>query len=281
MENKNKLHCFEYFTKEYAKWCALFVFSLLSSCSKNEDKVTDTLTDNSQAGVAITFDDDYIDQWYDVNTVLKSYDWKATFFIAQFNTLSFEELTKLKALKKQGNEIGGHGWVHLKAAPFEKKNGETSYLDKEIFPMLKSMNEKSLEVHSFAYPYGSRDAVTDTILLHEFNIIRGTIYGSEPPNQQSCYFDDKSRVLFGLGIDNSYAQYSIPYFLSLLDYAKKNNKIVVFYAHKPVLKANKKYETEYKTLIEICKYIKENNMKFYTVSELYLKEVHKNTIWIK
>ena len=137
------------------------------------------------------------------------------------------------------------------------------------------MNQKSFEIHSFAYPYGSRDSLTDTILLNEFNIIRGTTYGNEPPHLQRCYFDNKSRVLFGLGIDNNYAQYSIPYFLSLLEYAKANNKVVVFYAHKPVLKSKSKYETEYKTLIAICKYIQDNDMKFYNVSELHLKERNK------
>lgn len=253
----------------------LIVSLLVFSCNKYEEEVKVLDAINSQAGVVITFDDNYINQWYKANTLLKKYNWKATFFISQFNTLTNVELRKLQSLKNQGNEIGGHGWIHLKAAPFEKHHGETDYLDKEILPMLKTMNEKSLAVHSFAYPYGSRSAVTDTILLKEFNIIRGTTYGKEAPSKQRCYFNN-SRVLFGLGIDNSYAQYSIPYFISLLKYAKENNKIVIFYAHKPVYKARRKYETEYKTLTEICKYVKENNMKFYTVSDLYLKEFREN-----
>ncbi len=273
----NRFSGYRFFTKQHAIWLAVFVciVLVLSYCSKYEETLSVPFEDNSQAGVAITFDDNYIDQWYEVNKILKPYNWKATFFVCEFEKLDFEELNKLKKLKNEGNEIGGHGWMHLKAAPFEKQHGEKNYLNKEIFPMLKMMNEDSFHIHSFAYPYGSRDAITDTILLHEFNIIRGTTYGSEPPDLQKCYFDDNSRVLFGLGIDNSYSQYNIPYFLSLLEYAKKNNKIVIFYAHKPVLKANKKYETEYKTLIEICNYVKTNNMKFYTVSELYLKERKK------
>ena len=267
--------------KQYPVWGTVFVFLALLSCNKKEEVPSPGqryISNNSQAGVAITFDDDYVKEWYAVNSILKTYDWKATFFVCEFNKLSLKELNELKSLKQHGHEIGGHGWVHLKAAPFEESHGEVNYLDKEIFPMLTRMKEKSFPVHSFAYPYGSRDAVTDTILLHEFNIIRGTTYGKEPPAEQKCYFDDESRVLFGLGIDNNYPQFSIPYFLSLLDYAKKHNKIVVFYAHKPVLKAKSKYETEYKTLIAICKYVKEHQMKFYTVSELYLKERHKDKI---
>ena len=241
---------------------ALVAFLFLTACSKNENDLIAVKDQKIQAGVAITFDDNYVDEWYDAAKVLEKYNWKATFFISQFNTLSSKELNKLK-------------WIHLKASPFEKNNGKANYLETEIFPMINSMNQKSFEIHSFAYPYGSRDSLTDTILLNEFNIIRGTTYGNEPPHLQRCYFDNQSRVLFGLGIDNNYAQYSIPYFLSLLEYAKANNKVVVFYAHKPVLKSKSKYETEYKTLIAICKYIQDNDMKFYTVSDLYLKERNK------
>ena len=254
---------------------AFVAFLFLTACSKNENDLIAVKDQKIQAGVAITFDDNYVDEWYDAAKVLEKYNWKATFFVSQFNTLSSKELNKLKILKDRGNEIGGHGWIHLKASPFEKNNGKASYLETEIFPMINSMNQKSFEIHSFAYPYGSRDSLTDTILLNEFNIIRGTTYGNEPPHLQRCYFDNKSRVLFGLGIDNNYAQYSIPYFISLLEYAKANNKVVVFYAHKPVLKSKSKYETEYKTLIAICKYIQDNDMKFYTVSDLYLKERNK------
>ena len=259
----------------FNRFFVLAISLFLISCSKNENDLPIPQKAKFQAGVAITFDDNYIDQWYNADQILDKYNWKATFFVSEFNTLSAEELNKLKILKNKGNEIGGHGWVHLKAAPFEESRGKMGYLDKEILPMIQSMKQNSFPVHSFAYPYGSRDAVTDTILLHEFNIIRGTTYGKESPNLQRCYFDDKSRVLFGLGIDNSYPQFSIPYFLSLLEYAKKNNKVVIFYAHKPVATATAQYETEYKTLIEICKYVRSNNMRFYTVSELYLEEINK------
>ncbi|AWG21281.1 hypothetical protein FFWV33_06895 [Flavobacterium faecale] len=264
------------YRKQRTIWCAVFVCILsVFSCTKIEEDIEAPFETVPQAGVAITFDDDYVDEWFTVNTILKPYDWKATFFVCEFEKLKYEQLNKLKELKKEGHEIGGHGWIHLKAAPFEKRHGAAGYLDDEILPMLEDMRVHALPVHSFAYPYGSHDAITDTLLLHEFNIIRGTTYGSLSPSQQKCYFDNNSRVLLGLGIDNSYPQFSIPYFLSLVEYAKQNNKIVVFYAHKPVLKATGKYETEYKTLIEICKYIKANNMKFYTVSELYLKEKNK------
>ena len=99
-------------------------------------------------------------------------------------------------------------------------------------------------------------------------MLRGTTYGTEKPKNAKCYYE-KNRLVLGLGIDGIYAHASIPYFKSLLEYAKKHNKIVVFYAHRPVPTFQSNYQVEYQTLIEICDFVKSNNMRFYTLSELY------------
>jgi peptidoglycan/xylan/chitin deacetylase (PgdA/CDA1 family) len=65
----------------------LLVLSLiLFSCSESED--IPTQQSSLQSGVVITFDDDYVDEWFTVNTILEPYDWKATFFVTRFNQLS-------------------------------------------------------------------------------------------------------------------------------------------------------------------------------------------------
>lgn len=130
------------------------------------------------------------------------------------------------------------------------------------------MDNNSLPTTSFAYPNGARNTSIDNILFNDFEILRGTTYGNSNPPTQNCYYNG-NRIVFGLGIDNSYPHFSISYFLSLLQYAKNNNKIVIFYAHKPVEKAQANYETEFETLIQICQFVKANNMKFYKISELY------------
>jgi peptidoglycan/xylan/chitin deacetylase (PgdA/CDA1 family) len=262
------------------KYLLLFLSIMLISCSKNDDipSEKDTIPSennnipnyqtNSQSGVVISFDDDYVDEWYDVNNVLQSYDWKATFFVTNVNHLSMSKIQKLKDLKNNGHEIGCHGLNHLNAPAFILANGTSEYLNQEITPLLNLMNGNGLSVTSFAYPYGSRNPITDNLLLNEFQIIRGTTYGSLDPASQTCYYNN-SRIVYGLGIDNNYPHFSITYFLSLLEYAKNNNRIVIFYSHKPVQNFKKDYETEYSTLIQICNYVKSNNMKFYKISELY------------
>ena len=238
---------------------------LLFSCSKNDD--IQQQIPNLQAGVVLTFDDDFVEQWSAVNTILKPYDWKATFFVTRFNQLSTVKIQKLKELKTDGHEIAAHGLNHINAVTFIAANGTNAYLNQEIYPMVTLMNNNDLSTTAFAYPYGARNLITDQLLLNEFQIIRGTTYGNATPALQNCYFNFNKLVL-GLGIDNNYAHFSIPYFLSLLEYAKNNHKIVVFYAHKPVQNYQNNYETEYQTLIEICNYVKNSHMKFYTISEL-------------
>lgn len=238
---------------------------ILNSCSDAEIPVVNS---NVQSGVILSFDDDYVDEWYTVNSILEPYNWKATFFVSKFNQLSSDKILKLKELKNYGHEIGGHGLNHLNAVSFISANGTDAYLNQEINPMINAMNENNLSLNSFAYPFGSRNTTTDAILLNKFQILRGTTYGVSAPELKNCYYNN-SNIVYGLGLDKSYAHFSISYFLSLLEYAKNNNKIVIFYAHKTVQTANANYQTEYQTLIEICNYVKNNNMKFYKMSDLH------------
>lgn len=237
----------------------------LFACNETDDTLN--LETNLQAGVVITFDDDYIEEWTEVNAIVEPYNWKATFFVTRFDQLSDDKIQKIEDLRNYGHEIGGHGLNHLNAPTFISTNNANEYLAQEIFPMLTLMNANNITVTSFAYPYGARNLNTDNLLLNEFQIIRGTTYGSTEPAFQNCFYNN-NRLVLGLGLDNNYPHFSIPYFLSLLEYAKNNNKIVVFYAHKPVQNYQDNYETEYETLIEICNYVKNNNMKFYKISEL-------------
>lgn len=243
----------------------ILVFLILASCN-NED-IAENNDDNLQSGVVITFDDDYVNEWFEANAILQAYDWKATFFVTRFHQLSSEKIQKLIDLKSEGHEIGGHGLNHLNAPDYISLNSQNQYLNNEIIPMKNLMNNYNLFPTSFAYPYGARNSISDNLLLNNFEIIRGTTYGNITPSSHNCFFNG-NRLVFGLGIDKNYSHFSIPYFLNLLEYAKNNNKVVIFYAHKPVAMFQNNYETEYQTLIEICNYVKNNNMKFYTISEL-------------
>ena len=53
-----------------------------------------------------------------------------------------------------------------------------------------------------------------------------------------------------------------------MDYAKTKNKILILYAHEPVDIITSNPQTKLSTLELICDNIRENNMNFYTLSDL-------------
>lgn len=220
-----------------------------------------------KAGVILSFDDAYVDEWYEADSVLKKYSWKATFNVCKIDSIGAPQIKKLLQLQKEGHEIAGHGYHHYNAVKFVKKYGIDQYMAQEIDPMIASMKKHSFNVSTFAYPYGERSDALDKVLSSKFKIIRGRAFGGEAPEKQSSYFN-KSKIVFAFDIDNSHLHFSIPYLLELLDYAKKNNKILILCGHRPVKEVTENYQTQIETLEFICKYMKLNDLKFYKLSDL-------------
>lgn len=241
--------------------CTLF---LLFSCENKKNK---SEVEPYKAGVILSFDDAYVNEWFEADQKLKQYSWKATFCVTKIDSLDDSEIKKLLELQKEGHEIAGHGLHHYNAVKFLAKYGIDEYIRQEINPMLDLMKKDSLNVTSFVYPDGERSAKLDTALLKKFQIVRGRAFGGEIPSKQDCFYKG-SRIVFGFDIDNSHVHFSIPYLLKLLDYAKKNNKILILCSHKTVNNVTANYQTKVETLAFICKYMKRNNMKFYTLSDL-------------
>ena len=242
------------------------MFFILFSCEKERPKPKPILKPNI-AGVILSFDDAYVKEWFATNQELKSYSWKGTFFVSKINTLDISEINKLIELQKEGHEIAGHGLNHYNAADFLRIYTIKEYLNQEINPMLDLMHFYGLNTTSFAYPYGGRTKKLDAALLKKFKIVRGRAFCEEKASKQGCYFN-YSKLVFSFSIDDTHNHFNIPHLLKLLDYAKKNNKILILNSHKTVKNVNGDYQTKNATLEFICKYIKRNNMQFYTLSDL-------------
>ena len=251
--------------KSILKFIFLCTFFLFSCENKTPSQKNNGKEPN--AGVVISFDDASINEWYQADKILHKYSWKATFCVSKINTLSHSEIKELKQLQKEGHEIAGHGFHHFDAPKFVTKNGVDAYINQEINPMLALMHFYNFKVTAFAYPFGFRNATIDAALLKKFKIIRGTTYGAEDPFFQNCYFNN-SRLVYGIGIDTDHPNFSIPYLIKLLDYAKRKHKILILFGHKPVQNITANYQTKMETLQLICNYVKQNNMTFYTLSEL-------------
>lgn len=248
----------------FSQTVVFLMFLTLFSCESKKQKQEPKAY---KAGVILSFDDAYVDEWYNADKALKKYGWKATFNVCRIDSIGAPEIKKLLEMQKEGHEIAGHGYHHYNAIKFVKKYGMAQYMKQEIDPMMESMKRHSFKVTTFAYPYGERSDALDNALSKEFKIIRGRAFGGEVPEKQDSYFNN-SKIVFAFDIDNSHIHFSIPYLLELLAYAKKHNKILLLCGHKTVNNVTENYQTKIETLEFICKYMKQNDLKFYTLSDL-------------
>lgn len=238
----------------------LILVAALTSCETKKSKPY-------KAGVIISFDDAYVDEWFKADKFLKKYNWKATFCVCRIDSIGKPQIKKLLELQKEGHEIAGHGYHHYNAVKFVKQNGIDAYLKQEINPMIASMKKRHFNVTSFAYPYGERSDELDKALSNKFKIIRGRAFCGNTPEKEGCYYR-KSKYAYAFDIDNNHIHFNIPYLLELLDDAKKKNKILILCGHNTVNNVTENYQTKIETLEFICKYMKINDMKFYTLSDL-------------
>ena len=220
-----------------------------------------------KAGVVLSFDDVYVNEWCEADVLLKKYKWKATFCVCKIDSLQPPEIKKLHVLQSEGHEIAGHGYHHYNATNFVEKNGIDEYVTQEINPMIASMKKNSFNSTSFSYPFGARSALLDKTLALKFDIIRGRAFCGYKPEKEGCFYNN-SKFVYAFDIDNNHIHFSMSYLLELLNYAKKNNKILILCSHKPVQKAIANYQTTLKTLEFVCKFVKQNNMKYYRLSDL-------------
>ena len=82
------------------------ILSLLSLFSCQNKK-----TKTYKAGVVISFDDAYVDEWFEADKVLSKYDWKATFCVCRIDSIGKPQLKKLHQLQDEGHEIAGHAII--------------------------------------------------------------------------------------------------------------------------------------------------------------------------
>jgi peptidoglycan/xylan/chitin deacetylase (PgdA/CDA1 family) len=197
--------------------------------------------------------------------MLQQYNARVTFFVSEFGSLSEEEITMLRTLQADGNEIGFHGTYHTDAGSYLQTHTVQQYLNYEIIPGIAMMREAGLNPDDFAYPYGSDTPAATEALQAYFGHIRVT----------DDFWDDKIYYTYGsnqarisgIGIDESYGQ-SIETIYTGITRAQTEDKILSLYGHRPVQTVTDPCQTSLDRLEKILKYTSDNNLKFYTVREL-------------
>lgn len=213
-----------------------------------------------EAGICITFDDNYIYQWHGVRQLLSSYGARATFFVSWFHQLTDHQRFTLHDLCRYGHEVGYHTVNHPRASEFLDHFSIADYITQEVLPGLALMKEHGFEPTAFCYPYSDRNEQLDQELLRYFRILR---WGSDDP---SLWFHSRwnNRVVCAGNLDLAVNQArSIDQVKLELHQAKNQNSIVVYYAHRIG-----EGGIRYSTLEEVCKVASDLDLKFYTLSEI-------------
>lgn len=205
----------------------LFYFFLILvavSCSQEKAK---------NGAVIYSFDDQYIDQWYNHRELFNQYDIKATFFIHRPNLLDSSAIAMLKQLQADGHEIAFHGTNHRNVLDF--KDSVDVLLEKEIVPGVDCLRKQGFEVQSYAYPFGQSNPPIDSMLLYIFPYLRKATYNIH--NTTIDQYDEiyvsslSQRIMNSMGIDNNYG-IDLPNFEKGLLRAQKNNEVLVLHAHR-------------------------------------------------
>ena len=124
----------------------------------------------ARGALCLTFDDRNFDAWEKHLPLFRKYGAHATFFVC--GPIDDRAAACLRRLADEGHSIGLHGLRHQKVPALIKKLGDDGYLKAEILPQLEVCRAKGLPVRSFAYPYSSRDAHADAVLLKHFTRLR-------------------------------------------------------------------------------------------------------------
>lgn len=120
--------------------------------------------------VSISFDDDLaIDAAYEHRYLFERYDATFTLYVSKLPKVTPEQIEKLLTLQDESYEIGSHSLWHKAATSMPID----TYMSTEVIPSVNNMRALGLDVTTFAYPFGSRNAETDAAILKVVDRVRG------------------------------------------------------------------------------------------------------------
>ncbi|HEU4730316.1 MAG TPA: polysaccharide deacetylase family protein [Kofleriaceae bacterium] len=135
-------------------------------------------------GLALSFDDTFVDSWVALRPVFQQYHARVTFFVSRYRTLSDEAHAGLKLLAADGHDIAAHTVRHLRAPDYVEDHGIDAYLHDELDPSIQILRDDGFEVTAFAYPFGARTGELDHAIAKRVPVIRSVSFsytGVESP----------------------------------------------------------------------------------------------------
>jgi peptidoglycan-N-acetylglucosamine deacetylase len=219
----------------------------------------------SQAGIALTFDDDRVDNWFQNLPFLDSAGIKATFYVCKYNRFTAAQKQKLAIIQSHGHEIAFHSTNHYNMLDYVYRYKHTieELIQNEIVNGLRQMNRDGFFPATFAYPYGAHNGIYDQMLMRYFKSVR--VLNGTSDFSKSLTVTEKNDVLYGLVIDKN-GRRSDPDILQLIQSASDNNNCAILVAHD--INSEKRLSVTRERLQKIIDAAKRLNLKYYTVSEI-------------
>jgi len=212
---------------------------------------------NLQPGIVLTFDDAYFDDWIKMLPIFQKYNAKATFFISlNYPVKKMDYKVKILKLYDAGNEIGIHTMNHPHLSDYLKHHSLNYYYHHEILPEVNYLKNIGISPTSFAYPYGEQNPKSNTFLSKYFNKIR-CMYGT--PDIKT------NKKVIGSSV---FLSSDLNVYKSEILWANNNSSIWVLVEHKPVQKVTGTDTFTFRMLDSICRFVSEQNMRFYCLNEI-------------
>ena len=236
-----------------------FLISGLFSCKKDSPK-----GEMQQGMISLSFDDTFINNWYNNLPLLDSLGIKATFYISSYHTLNLQQKNKLRLIETHGNEIAYHTTNHKDLLKLNRSDGMNAIIEREISPDLKLMRNDGFNPVNFAYPFGQHDPYLDSQLLPYFKSVRGV----SNPNYYTCFASHTGakQVFYAIEID-SRSKLSDERIQNLMRLALENNNCAFFYGH-AINDSSRNFQVTSERLRFMASVAKMYNLRFIKVSEI-------------
>lgn len=123
-------------------------------------------------GLALSFDDNYVDAWVALRPLLQAHHARVTFFVSRYDTFSEDQRASLQLLAADGHAVEAHTVRHLRAPDYVEAHGLAAYLRDEVDPSIDGLRADGYEVTAFAYPFGARTGELDDAIARRVSVLR-------------------------------------------------------------------------------------------------------------
>ena len=137
-------------------------------------------------GIALSFDDTFIQAWTDMEPLLASYGARVTFFVSRYAALGDDLHAELHALAAAGHDVAAHTVLHLRAPSYVEEHGLAAYMADEVIPSIEVLQNEGFTITSFAYPFGARTAEIDEAILKYVPILRSVEFAYYGTVESPC-----------------------------------------------------------------------------------------------